>query len=278
MHRKSLGRRSLVVLVLSLAAVAGTAGAGTRSTEGPRHAGCGPSQDRNHLLAHGAPLGVRRAVPPGPDARPGVRHEGTRARSTAVACRSSTSTTRAIRRRRSRRHGSDRPGLQDHRRASSSGVALQVAPLAAQNKVLFISPAATDAITGSNRYTFRLGRQSTQDVLAVKGILGKGVGTQGRRLRAGHRVRPGQRRRGRAILGGAGPHRQLDPRAAVGERLHAVRAAGEAGEPDLLFVAWAGTTAPAMWRALEQQGVIRGTTVATGLAERATWDPATCPG
>jgi branched-chain amino acid transport system substrate-binding protein len=24
--------------------------------------------------------------------------------------------------------------------------------------------------------------------------------------------------------------------------------------PDLLFVAWAGTTAPAMWRALEQQG------------------------
>ena len=41
--------------------------------------------------------------------------------------------------------------------------------------------------------------------------------------------------------------------------------------PDLLFVAWAGTTAPAMWRALEQQGTIRGTTVATGLAERATW-------
>jgi branched-chain amino acid transport system substrate-binding protein len=26
-----------------------------------------------------------------------------------------------------------------------------------------------------------------------------------------------------------------------------------------------------MWRALEQQGTIRGTTVATGLAERATW-------
>ncbi|HTF12951.1 MAG TPA: ABC transporter substrate-binding protein, partial [Asanoa sp.] len=39
--------------------------------------------------------------------------------------------------------------------STASGVALQVAPLAAQNKVLFISgPAATDAITGVNRYTF----------------------------------------------------------------------------------------------------------------------------
>src|SRR4029079_8507722 len=45
-------------------------------------------------------------------------------------------------------------------------VALQRAPLAEQNKVLFIpGPAATDAITGINRYTFRSGRQSDQDVL-----------------------------------------------------------------------------------------------------------------
>ena len=49
--------------------------------------------------------------------------------------------------------------------STSSGVALQVAPLAAQNKVLFISgPAATDALTGINRYTFRSGRQTIQDV------------------------------------------------------------------------------------------------------------------
>ena len=42
--------------------------------------------------------------------------------------------------------------------------------------------------------------------------------------------------------------------------------------PDLLFVAWAGTTAPAMWRALEQQ-VAFGVSnkITTGLAERATW-------
>ena len=49
--------------------------------------------------------------------------------------------------------------------ATSSGVALQEAPIAAQNQVLFISgPAATDAITGLNRYTFRSGRQTYQDV------------------------------------------------------------------------------------------------------------------
>jgi branched-chain amino acid transport system substrate-binding protein len=40
---------------------------------------------------------------------------------------------------------------------------------------------------------------------------------------------------------------------------------------DLLFVAWAGTTGPALWRALEQQRVPQTTPVATGLAERATW-------
>jgi len=49
--------------------------------------------------------------------------------------------------------------------ATSSGVSLQEAPIAAQNQVLFISgPAASDAITGANKYTFRSGRQTYQDV------------------------------------------------------------------------------------------------------------------
>ena len=58
----------------------------------------------------------------------------------------------------------------------SSAVALQMAPLAAQNQVLFISgPAATDAITGINKYTFRSGRQTYQDVKTAATFL-KGVG------------------------------------------------------------------------------------------------------
>ncbi|MBW8731050.1 MAG: ABC transporter substrate-binding protein [Terrabacter sp.] len=57
--------------------------------------------------------------------------------------------------------------------STSSGVALQVAPLAKDNKVLFISgPAAADAVTGANRYTFRSGRQTYQDVATAGSILG----------------------------------------------------------------------------------------------------------
>src|SRR5438105_3152681 len=60
--------------------------------------------------------------------------------------------------------------------STSSGVALQVAPIAAQNQVLFISgPAASDAITGINKYTFRSGRQTLQDVETVTSFL-KGSG------------------------------------------------------------------------------------------------------
>src|SRR5438067_2487866 len=60
--------------------------------------------------------------------------------------------------------------------STSSGVALQVAPLAAQNQVLFISgPAASDAITGVNKYTFRSGRETLQDVETVASFL-KGAG------------------------------------------------------------------------------------------------------
>ena len=42
-----------------------------------------------------------------------------------------------------------------------SGIATQLAPLAAQNQVLYISgPAAADQLTGINKYTFRSGRQT----------------------------------------------------------------------------------------------------------------------
>src|SRR5439155_19899039 len=47
----------------------------------------------------------------------------------------------------------------------SSAVALQVAPLAARENVLYIAgPAASDSITGVNRNTFRSGPQTYQEV------------------------------------------------------------------------------------------------------------------
>ena len=155
--------------------------------------------------------------------------------------------------------------------STSSGSALQVAPIAEQNRVLFISgPAANDGITGINRYTFRSGRQSTQDVLAIREILGS---TTGRRIvvfAQDSAFGNGNVAAVRTYLGGRGHTVSsiLVPLSAQDFTPYAQRA--KQADPDLLFIAWAGTTAPAMWRALEQQGAANAK-VATGLDQRNTW-------
>jgi branched-chain amino acid transport system substrate-binding protein len=156
--------------------------------------------------------------------------------------------------------------------STSSGVALQMAPLAEQNRVLFISgPAATDAITGANRYTFRSGRQSTQDVLAAREILGRSTGRRIVVFAQDSAFGQGNVAAVRNVMGGRGHTVSsiLVPLTANDFTPFAQQAKN--ANADLLFVAWAGTTATAMWRAMEQQGVMRDTTVSTGLAERATW-------
>jgi len=156
--------------------------------------------------------------------------------------------------------------------STASGVALQVAPQAAQNKVLFISgPAATDAVTAVNRYTFRSGRQSYQDVLTAKSFISAPAGRKVLVFAQDSAFGKANVDAVKAVIGGAG--------ATVTELLVPANAtdftpfAGRARDnrPDLLFVAWAGTTAPAMWQALDQQGVLAATTVVTGLDQRASW-------
>jgi branched-chain amino acid transport system substrate-binding protein len=153
----------------------------------------------------------------------------------------------------------------------SSGVALQVAPLAAQNHVLYISgPAASDAITGVNKYTFRAGRQTLQDVYTSASFLsgaGKKVVVFDQDSVFGH----GNYAAVKNVLGGKG-HTVTEvsvPLTATDFTPFAQQAKN--ANPDLIFVAWAGTTAGAMWKALDQQNVFSGTQVVTGLAERATW-------
>jgi branched-chain amino acid transport system substrate-binding protein len=153
----------------------------------------------------------------------------------------------------------------------SSGVALQVAPLAAQNHILFISgPAASDAITGVNKYTFRSGRQTLQDIAAASSYLtgaGKKVLVFDQDSVFGH----GNYAAVKAIIGGKG-HTVTEisvPLTATDFTPFAQQAKN--ANPDLIFVAWAGTTAGAMWKALDQQNVFNGTDVVTGLPERATW-------
>jgi branched-chain amino acid transport system substrate-binding protein len=155
--------------------------------------------------------------------------------------------------------------------STSSGVALQVAPLAAQNKVLFISgPAASDAITGVNKYTFRSGRQTLQDIAAASSYLtgsGKKVVVFDQDSVFGH----GNFAAVKSILGGKG-HSVSEvsvPLTATDFTPFAQQIKN--ANPDLVFVAWAGSTAGSMWKALDQQNVFNSTTVATGLPERATW-------
>lgn len=156
----------------------------------------------------------------------------------------------------------------------SSGVALQLAPLAAQNRILYISgPAAADAITGLNRYTFRSGRQTFQDVLTAASFLGKSVGRNILVFAQDSAFGQGNFAAVNAVIGGKGHKvsKVLVPLSATDFTPFARQV--KDANPDLLFVAWAGTTAPAMWRALDQQGVFTNpnTTITTGLAERATW-------
>ena len=163
--------------------------------------------------------------------------------------------------------------------STSSGVALQVAPLAAQNHVLFISgPAASDAITGVNKYTFRSGRQTLQDVNTVNSFL-KGSGKKVLVLDQDSVFGHGNYAAVKALVGAKG-HTVSEvsvPLTATDFTPFAQQV--KSANPDLVFVAWAGTTAAALWKSLQQQNVFSGPDVVTGLAERATWgslgDPAT---
>jgi branched-chain amino acid transport system substrate-binding protein len=155
-----------------------------------------------------------------------------------------------------------------------SGAALQLAPLADQNKVLYISgPAATDGITGANDYTFRSGRQTFQDVKAatayLKGAVGKNVVVFAQDIAFGQ-GNVAAVRKVFADLSGQKVDSVLVPASAQDFTPYARQLRQK--NPDLVFVAWAGATALAMWNALDQQGIFDTVdTVVTGLAERATW-------
>jgi branched-chain amino acid transport system substrate-binding protein len=157
--------------------------------------------------------------------------------------------------------------------STSSGIALQMAPLAAQNKILFISgAAASDAITGLNRYTFRSGRQSYQDVLDAAAFIPKAqVGRKVVVFAEDTAFGASNVSAVRAVFGGKGhtvssilvPFNAADL-TPFAQRLKNANA-------DLVFVAWAGPNALQMWQSLQQQGVPKSTKLVTGLADRVTY-------
>ena len=157
--------------------------------------------------------------------------------------------------------------------STSSGVALQMAPLAAQNNVLFISgAAASDAITGLNRNTFRAGRQSFQDVLDAAAFIPRSsVGKKVVVFAEDTAFGASNVAAVRAVFGGRGhtvssilvPFNASDL-TPFAQRLKNANA-------DLVFVAWAGPNALQMWQSLQQQGIPKSTKLVTGLADRVTY-------
>ncbi len=155
---------------------------------------------------------------------------------------------------------------------ASSGVALALAEQAAQNKVLYISgPAATDAITGINEYTFRSGRQSAQDVATAGTFLDDIEGKTIAVFAQDNAFGQGNVAAVEAILGAKGA--TVTPVLVAEDVTEFTPFAQQvlAGSPDLVFVAWAGATSGAMWQAMSQQGVLDEIPVVTGLGDAATF-------
>ena len=153
-----------------------------------------------------------------------------------------------------------------------SGIAVTLAEQAAQNKILYISgPAAADAITGINDYTFRSGRQTYEDVATAGTFIGDPSGQKIVVFAQDNAFGQGNLAGVTAVLG------------AKGATVEGVLVAEDATEftpfaqqlldasPDLIFVAWAGASTGAMWTALQQQGVFDAVPVVTGLADAATY-------
>jgi branched-chain amino acid transport system substrate-binding protein len=155
---------------------------------------------------------------------------------------------------------------------TDSGIANQLAPLAEQNKVLYIDgPAATDKITGSNKFTFRSGRQSYQDVATAGTFVGDPKGKKVLVFAQDTTFGQGNAAAVKQILGGKGAVvSDLLVPASTTDFTPFARQAAQA-RPDLVFVAWAGATTATMWQALDQQKVLSSTTVVTGLANTASY-------
>ncbi len=155
---------------------------------------------------------------------------------------------------------------------ASSGIALALAEQAAQNKILYISgPAAADAITGVNEYTFRSGRQTIQDVATAGTFVGDLQGKNILVFAQDTAFGQGNVAGVQAVLGakGANVTSELVPEDATDFTPFAQKIRDAA--PDMVFVAWAGTTTLAMWQALSQQGVFDAIPVVTGLGDIASY-------
>ena len=157
---------------------------------------------------------------------------------------------------------------------ASSGVALTLAPLAAQNKVLYISgPAKNDAVTSAaNKYVFRSGNTSIQDLAPLAGI--KPI--SGRKVVLfveDNAFGLGNIAAAKALMGPKGAtFQEIKVPTSTSDFTPFAKQAADA-KGSYIFIAWSNAlTAGAMLTALKQQGAFVKQRPITGLAGAATYN------
>ncbi|MBU6264019.1 MAG: ABC transporter substrate-binding protein [Actinomycetales bacterium] len=157
---------------------------------------------------------------------------------------------------------------------ASSGVALTLAPLAQQNKVLYISgPAKNDAVTSAaNKYVFRSGNTSTQDLAPLAGI--KPI--SGRKVVLfveDNAFGAGNIYAAKALMGPKGAtFQEIKVPTSTSDFTPFAKQAADA-KGSYIFIAWSNAlTAGAMLTALKQQGAFVKQRPITGLAGAATYN------
>jgi branched-chain amino acid transport system substrate-binding protein len=157
---------------------------------------------------------------------------------------------------------------------ASSGVALTLAPLAQQNKVLYISgPAKNDAVTSAaNKYVFRSGNTSIQDLAPLAGIKpinGKKVVlfVEDNAFGAGNIAAA------RSLMGSKGAtFQEIKVPTSTSDFTPFAKQAADA-KGTYIFIAWSNAlTAGAMLTSLKVQGAFAKQRPITGLAGASTYN------
>ena len=155
-----------------------------------------------------------------------------------------------------------------------SGVAAQLAPLAEQNKVLYISgPAKADAITSSKtKYVFRAGNTSIQDFAPLSGvspIRGKTVLL----MVEDNAFGDGNIAAAKSLFGPKGAiFKEVKVPSTTTDFTPYSKKVADA-KADYVFIAWsAATVAPLLFKSLAQQGAWAKSVPITGLAGTAAYD------
>lgn len=154
----------------------------------------------------------------------------------------------------------------------TSDIALQLATIAEQNQILLVGvAAASDAITGVNEYTFRSGRQATQDVLAASTLLEEATNDNVIVLAQDSAYGQSNVDAVTAVMSaeGASVTSVLVP-AGANEFTPFIQQVKNA-DPGLVYVAWAGADAAAVFAAVEQQDLTKLAPVVTLLNNRASY-------